>query len=115
MSRNHQHLGLEALIKTPLPRSNGKTKILTTHRHTPNGMVPRTVSKITQGETTAILDGVEHRMVQSASLELVDASILVVLMHNELIFPSVQRRALDFHNHITKTERVALRLSHGRS
>jgi hypothetical protein len=36
-------------------------------------------------------------------------------MHNERIFPSLQRRALDIHDHSTKRERVTLRPSHGRS
>jgi CII-binding regulator of phage lambda lysogenization HflD len=79
MSRNHLHLGVEALTKTLLHRSNGKVKISNTHRHTLNGMVPQTVSKTTQGEITAILDGVEHRTVQSASQELVDISTFVTL------------------------------------
>jgi len=113
MSRNPLHLGVEILTKTRLHRNSGKAKTSNIRLHTRNGMVPQTVNKITQGESTAILDGAEHRMILSASRELADIHPCHI-MHNERIFPSPQRRALDIHDHSIKTKRVILRPSHGR-
>ena len=83
MFRNHLHLGVEVLTKIIRLRSNGKAKISNTRLHTLNGMAPRTASKITQGETIATLDGVEHRMeALLGSLELVDIRLRHIT-HND--------------------------------
>lgn len=100
MSRNHLHLGVEVLTKILLPHNNGKAKISNTHLHTLSGMVPQTVNKTTHGESTAIPDGVEHRTGLSASQAQVDVQ-LCHIMHNERIFPSLQRRAPDIYKDST--------------
>ena len=85
MFRNHLHLGVEVPTKTIHLRSNGKAKISNTPFHTPNGMVPRTASKITQGETIATPDGVEHRIAALLGLRELVNSRLRPIMHNERI------------------------------
>jgi hypothetical protein len=96
MCKNHPHLGVQILTKIFPRHSNGKAKIWNNHPHTLNAMARRIVSKKIQGESIEILDGDDHLMALSASLELVDICTCRIT-HNERIFPSLQRRAL----HIT--------------
>jgi len=53
---------VEVPIKTIHLRSNGKARISSIHLRTIIGMVPQTASKIIQGGTISILDGVEPQM-----------------------------------------------------
>jgi hypothetical protein len=88
MFKNHPHLGVEVLTRIPLLRNNGKIQISSTHLHILNKMVPRIANKIIHGGTTVTLDGVEHRMVLSASQALVDIQPYHI-MHNERIITSL--------------------------
>ena len=82
MSRNLPPHTLAVRVKTPTKtplHNNGKVTIMSNHRPTLNETALQIVKKTINEENTAIPDGAEHRMVPSASQELVEIALHVAL------------------------------------